>query len=171
MRATFLLLARPKIIESFDTLTKIYQQNQNILENQSIFKRFMDIFEPFIHFVMIEYAIVTISAAISPGIYYLFNGTIEYMAPFFIPGLSIDSWQCVWHFVLQAYLVVNTGFFYGYFDLLFFIQVLHVVLMIQILGKKVRAISRQCGTKRRKRRVEAAMNLRNLIDLHNEVLG
>lgn len=171
MKSIFLLFARPGITKSFEVLHKIYQQNQHVFENQLLFQRFVDILEFLVTFMFIEYAVTYLVALMTPGISYLFTGTVEYVSVAFVPGLSLDSWHCIFHCIFQEILHSNSIFVYCYFDLLFVVQVLHVILMTNILCKKIRAISRRIKVKRRNRRLEIALNLRNLIKLHNELLG
>lgn len=170
MKGIFLLLVRPRIIKSFEILTKIYQQNDKTAENQSIFQRFIDVLEIALQFIIGAYAFALLVVLIGPIILYFFTNIDGYLLITLIPGLSLDSWHRLVHSIFQGIIAIECAAIQGYFDVLFVIQVSHIVLMGEILRKKVRAISRRLGVKQQKRRMEIAMNLRNVINLHNEML-
>lgn len=170
MKSVFPLIARQRIVKSIRFLTQIYETIENNIENSFSSSRFAKILKVCAELIMLNYGCCILACITCPIIIYLLSGAHELMIPIYMPGMSLDSIE---HYALnmipQPFLSIYSGIIYAYFDLLFVIQMLHVILMTDILRQKVRAISEMAAASRQISHYEISLNLRNVINLHIEM--
>lgn len=170
MKSVFPLIARPRIVKSVRFLIQIYEQNKSPIENYLSFHRFEKINKICAQLILLDYGWCFIVIITSPLMIYMLSGSRETILPIYFPGMSLDSIQ---HYIInmipQSFLCALSAVIYAYFDLLFVVQLLHVILMTDILRQKARAISQMAAASRQTSHVEISLNLRNVINLHNEM--
>lgn len=161
-----------KVHDSFKFLSKIHQQNQDSLTNQWILLKFITLLEFVANSLIYYYATAGVMATAMPIALSMMTDIKEYIIPIELPGLPLNNaWQYPLNLGYQACFVPN-ALFYVYFDFMLVVQVMHVILMTAILNKKLRSINRMIARRhRRNRRIDLELNFRNIILLHNELIG
>lgn len=156
IKSLFPLFACSQIVNSIDFLEQIYRRNYAGTENQTIFRRFGRIIEPIALFICGDYIWIFILVTTTPIVIYFVNGAKHIIIPAMIPTLNNDiAWQWAINLIFQAYLSLMTCMCYAFFELIFVVQVLHVMLLAQILAKRIR---------------EPRMDVREIIIGHIELL-
>lgn len=171
----FPLLARTNINKSLKYLAKIYEQNQNSAENLSIFSKFTQILTFLAKLIIMDYAVCVSAFVLSPALTYLFIDSVELILPWYVPGTSRESTiELVVNLFLQGAAMSYAGISYAFYNVLFVVQILHVILMTNILRAKLRAISQLAEANAAKEiaaHTGALINLRNVILLYTELIG
>lgn len=168
IRAVFPLLARSKIVKSIRLLIRVYEQNEHHIENRLCFIRFARILKISSQLLIINYIGGVLLCVCNPAILYYLNGTREVITAVLLPGTAIETnLQYGLNLAYQFYIIVSAGFIFTYFDLLFIVQLLHVMLMTNILRHKIVAISKMAATN--ESQMDVSLNLRNIINLHIEL--
>lgn len=170
MKSLFPHLARENVIKSIDFLSEIYVQNLRTIENVDVFDKFIRILQKCVKIVIFNYSSCVISFYLSPLIIYYATGSIDPIMPLFLPGTSPDTHlgygiSTCYH----LFAIFYAGCVYIFYDVLFAVQVLHVILMTNLFRHKIRGINRMASIKQPSR-LEIVLNFRNAMMLHNEIL-
>lgn len=170
-RAAFPLIVRTQILTSLKFLSKIYEQNRQTIANRIVLSRFGRILYFCAKLLLIDYIVVGILAILSPALLYYFANIKEYIAPVWLPGLPLNyCHEYPINMLFQALIVYCGCIYYLYFDILFVVQVLHVILLVEIMRQKVREISTMAINRQRFNAIDIKFNVRNIILMHNELL-
>lgn len=170
-KAIFPFVARQKIGTSINFLKQIYEANSNTLENQDAINWFIKILQTCSKIIISNYSICVISFYASPAIIYLVTGSADTIMPIFLPGTSPNTvWGCTLSTIYHIYAIFCAGGVYIFFDVLFAVQVLHIILLSKILRNKIRAIDAMVDVEHPSH-YEIMVNFRNVLVLHNELLS
>lgn len=170
MKATFPHMTKGNINQTINFLKQIYNSNLKTPENQAIFTEFSKILRFCARLIIFNYSFCVASFYLSPMIIYFVTGSAEPIMPLFLPGTSPESVTdyCI-NTVYHIFAIFCAGAVYIFFDVLFAVQVLHVILMTNILRNKIRAINDMVSAKNQSR-FEIIVNFRNIMIIHNEIL-
>lgn len=108
----------------------------------------------------------------SPLVVYILTGkTYEPILAWYLPGTEIARIpDYLINLLLQAMTAALDGLTYAYFDLLFIIQILHMILLTTILQHKMDEINTMILAKSNETPM-INLHFRNIIMLHNEMLA
>lgn len=141
------------------------------LENNETIDSFIKILQTCSKVIISNYSICVVSFYASPGIIYLITGSVDTIMPNFLPGTSPDTvWGCTLSTIYHIYAIFCAGSVYIFFDVLFAVQVLHVILLSKILRNKIRAIDDMVDVEHPSH-YTIMVNFRNVLVLHNEMLS
>lgn len=172
IKCMFLLLARSKLIESMEFLSRVYEQNQNIKQNWPIFDAFEKLLNKCFDTVMLFYLIAFVGGLYGPFIvsmamYFVYDDRYLVM-PLVIPGTSLEIDD---HYELNMILQLLIGQFcsliYVYFDAISVLQMMHVILMANIVCHRIRATEIILLAKQPSH-ADVKINLRSVIQLQTE---
>lgn len=163
-------MARDSINQTIDFLKQIYETNLKTLENQRVLVNFTKILRTCVKLIIFNYTFCVSSFYLSPVIIYSVTGSADPIMPLFLPGTSPDSMvgftiSTIYH----LFAIFCAGAVYIFFDVLFAVQVLHVILMSNILRNKICAIN-EMVTAKNPSHPEIIVNFRNVLIIHNEIL-
>lgn len=152
----------------------MYEQNLVSQNNWKIFDRFVIILGVFLKLIIFECTVVCLSFIISPIILYaLDNSKLELNVPFpfFLPGTSPDSfYDFELNVIYQSLGTLIISIFYAFFEMIFVIQILHVILLTNLLKSKIKTLNNINGESEACR-VKVNKDLVKIILLHNELLS
>lgn len=172
VKTLFPFIARQSINESIDRLKRIYQPNLQTTENLAIFDRFTRILRTCAKLIASNYMMCVVSFYASPAIIYFVTGSADPIMPLFLPGTSPDSVRgYIISTIYHIYAIFCAGCVYIFFDVAFAVQILHVILMTDLLMNKVRAINDMAADGKRNCSLQVLINFRNVLMLHNEMLS
>lgn len=170
----FPLLARNNINKSLKYLARIYEQNKKSAENWEIFSKFTQILTFLVKLIVMDYAVCVSAFILSPALSYLFIGSVELILPWYVPGTSRQTTiELAVNLFLQGAAMTYAGVSYAFYNILFVVQILHVILMTNILMAKLRSISQLAeanAANKNTAHAGALMNLRNVILLYTELI-
>lgn len=150
-------------------LHEIYDRNHYASDNWPIFNAFVRMLGIFVRLLFVFYAIGVVGILLGPGVIYLFDGTRQLFVPVYFPGMSFDNNG---HYALNmGYQLISIGFASGsylFFDLLFVVQLLHVILLTNIMCQNVSTIERMTSAKRSSP-LEISKSLHNVINMQNDL--
>lgn len=171
VKALFPLIARTSINDSIALLKQIYIPNLTTSENGQIFNGFAKTLRACAKLIASNYTICVVSFYASPAIIYLVTGSVDPIMPIFLPGTSPDShWGYAISTVYHVFAIFSAGCVYIFFDVIFAVQILHVILMSNILTNKIRAINGMAAEASNSCRLSMLLNFRNVLAIHNEML-
>lgn len=154
-----------------DFLVKVYEQNRNSVENRPIFDKFIKILKMCVQFICVEFWLCTIACCAYPAAtYYFSHGTVlVQIQPWFLPTTNANSYlsyslNIFYEFVAVCYAAAS----YSFFDSLLALQILHVILLTNILRHKIQMLNKMVETKEWSHS-EIGVNLRNTILLYEEM--
>lgn len=120
--------------------------------------------------VMLDLALCAISLIISPIFVYIHNAKLELIAPFKLPGTSVDlTYDYELNIIYQIFATVIITLSYAFFEMIFVIQILHVNLLTDLMSSKIKALN-NITAESKECRVKVNKGLNNVILLHNELL-
>lgn len=167
-KAMLPLAARSNINRSVEFLAKIYEQNSKTAEHELILRRFASILTIAAQLVVANYSVGSLGILMSPAAIYCFYGTYDVILPVVVPGTTLDTAsEYAINLMVQAATMVYSCLVFIFCDLLFVVQMLHVILMVAILCQKITIIDGV--TESRASQVEIKLNMKNMIDLHNDL--
>lgn len=169
MKCIFSLLARRQIVETIAFLDSVYCRDRSVREDQYVYETFSKLFTTAVDIVFsyyVETVVLAIAMAVALNI---FSPEYIYVAPFQVPGVSLDTadgfaLNTLWLFAMFSYGAVS----YAFFDGLNIILVLHVLLLTNILCQKIQTIGKLVA-QRRPSQMDTLGRIKNLIVLHNEL--
>lgn len=169
------LIIRKKIIQSIEFLKNIYIKSQRSGDIDGVFASFQNTLRQCVTIIIVGYSWSCIIIASTPLILYSFdNSIVQPMVPVCLPGTSIYrsaydyALNCLFSFLILLYgHIVQI-----HFDALLIIQVLHVILLSNILRQKVNCINGYTldGQDKMAAHFEMKINVRNIVLCHNEFL-
>lgn len=172
MRTVFPLLARSQIRSAIDYLSDVYKRNECTDENRSIFTRFTSMLRGFEKSRLIGSVIMSAAFAISPVlVYYLSDSQLTVLLPMYWPGTSPTTTHIgyIVNLTYQMFAFYIGVLTYTYYDMLFIFQLFHVILLTNILSRKIRTVSKMASMKRPNAHV-IDINFRNVILIHVELI-
>lgn len=168
----FPLFAWHRINKNINYLCNLYERKYKAPENLAIFDSFLKQLTLCLRILGTNYSICAISFIISPVIDYILNGwtVLEPIVPYFWPGMSLDNTVHFGiNFVQQAISMCYTGLIYIFYNLVFVFQVLHVILMTNMLKANIRIVSK-LAHEPKPSFLKISMYLRTIINEHNDCL-
>lgn len=164
----FQLVMRRQVIDNIKFLSNVYEENVGSSENWPIFDRFIKILSICIKLLIGEYLVCSTLCILFPGVYYLATNLKMLIAPIFLPAMSIDSPDhFAFNIIDQVFRVYLAAFILILFDTIFTLQMLHVILLTNILRHKIRAIN-EISVVRVPSSLEIMINLKNVVKFHVE---
>lgn len=157
---------------SIDKLKLIYLANLEATDNLAIFDRFTRILRTCVKLISSNYIMCVVSFYTSPGIIYFVTGSADPIMPIFLPGTTPDSVRgYIISTIYHIFAIYCAGCVYIFFDIAFAVQILHVILMTDIMINKLRTINDLALDTRNNRQLEILANFRNILLLHNDMLS
>lgn len=123
-----------------------------------------------IKLMIICYSILATGVVLIPPIsYYLDPTKLEPIIPVCLPWTSLDTTsEYILNLIYQGLCIIYGLIAYVFFDIIFLFKILHVSLLTNILRKKIGSITEMLTEKAPD--IELKINIRNIIQLHKEVL-
>lgn len=168
----FPLLARESINRNLNYLKTVYEKKYKTYENWPIFINFISLLKPCVKIMVINYAVCTVSFIVGPIIVYIFSNTaMEPLLPYFFPGLSPNCRVTfAINYIQQIYVMLYAFGAFTLHNVLFFVQILHVILLTNIQKTKIWRISRMAAAPEPSY-LKISMYLRTIVIAHNECLA
>lgn len=156
--------------KSLAFLENVYKANLNSDENWSIFHRFIGLLNFCSKYLIFHYVFWGSFCGFVPFIKYLHTGRKDLFYPFHLPETSRYSWTgYTINMAIQPIMAFQSVFYYLFHDMLFLILILHVILLVNILRNKIRAIE-VIALQKQSSHLEITANFRNILLLHKEIL-
>lgn len=170
--AVFPLFARENIIANFNYLKTVYEKKYKIVENWPIFLNFIKLLKTCLKIMLMNYLICSISFMLSPLILYsIGDSIIEPIFPYYLPGLTSGSqFGFALNYLVQIMSLAYSCGMFVFYNVLFIVQVMHVILLTNIQKTKIRRVS-QMAVERRPSYMKTSMFIRQIIVAHTEGLA
>lgn len=171
VKGIFLLLARDKLIKSMGFLSRFYEQHQHNQRTWPIFDAFVMNLRIYLNAVVVLYALLYIGCICAPLVNSLIMYTVYdariFLLPIVVPGTSLDE-QFVPNLLYQFFICNMSVAIYMYFDAIFMLQLVHVILMANIVRQRIRVTERVLMAER-ELTSDLRTSLRSVIELQNEL--
>lgn len=172
VKCVFLLLERGKLIKVVEFLSRIYEQHET-RENGPAFHAFNKTQSKCLKTVFVFYVITFIGTmyvplAISVTTYVLYDDR-QLPIPIYIPGLLLEHANYYkLNLIVQLVLGERIVAVYMYFDVVFVLQLIHVILMADIVCNGIRTMEMALlGSQ--PSQVDVSTRLRGVIQMQNEL--
>lgn len=166
VRGVFLLLARGKLLKLMDFLSRIYDEHQHHKQSWSIFDAFIKNLNIYLNTVFVLYTFTYIGCLCAPFVYavvmyVVYDERTLFVMPIVIPGTTFDD-HYVANLMFQVFACNVSVGIYMYFDAVFVLQLVHVILMANIVRQRIRVTEQMLMAER-----EASF--RSIIHWQNEL--
>lgn len=153
-------------------VNSVYEQNLRSTVNLNIFNDFIKALSFCVKTIMKLFASAVLFACFVPIIVYLWNNSIiEPIVPMVIPGTTLDSFNnYAVNYIDQIFKCLFGSAAYLFFDTLYVILIFHVILLTNILQKKISIINELVLDKKKSSTLDIKKKFIAIIQLHNEML-
>lgn len=163
-------MRRAELKRLFEFLDRLYKQNQDVEDQQSLLVYFTNILKIFIQCIMATFASSTFLFLVAPIAFYLSWGTAEELLPSFIPGVEpFRIFGYLLHYLYHAIVFCVSQLLLLYANGLFTILHLHVILLTSIIRSKI-AYFNQINEHEETTELEKKLLFRNILMLHNDTV-
>lgn len=168
----FPLFARKTINVNLNYLKTVYETKYKMIENWPMFINFVNFLTRCVKILVLNYAVSTIAFILSPIIVRVLSySTLEPILPYYFPGLSAGSpLGFAFNYLQQVYVMLYAFGAFTLYNVLFLVQILHVILLTNIQKAKIRRISKLAAAPKPSY-MRTSMHLRSIIIAHNECLA
>lgn len=171
MRSVHPLLSRSNTLKIIEYLKGIYKENERSREHNALFVSFTRNLRTFEKSRLVGSFVMAIAFAISPIIIYLVNGGLAVILPMYIPGTSATGFP---GYPINIFFQICAFYFgvltFSYYDMLFIFQLFHIVLLANIMRRKIRIFNRVVMMDTHLARADLDEKMRDLLRFHVDIL-
>lgn len=169
-KSFYTLYYRSDIKASIHSLETIYLQSAANEGNIMILTKFVRLLKRSISFIFTNFILCQTAFITAPGLIYLLTGSVLLILPSPIPGVDhTTTFGYILNMLYHACMVSLAAGLYIYSDGLLTVQVLHVILMSNILRKRIQDVS-VMSSPESPHRSAVHIHFRNILILHNDMM-